>query len=152
MNVASMIQHAQACEHTVSRGYTRQHAVARGCRAPLHCCPSVACSCNGNEILSGIRACCRRSVSAVANISQYQSASEFNMISPNAVCRSSSFIVDPLIFLSPRREAREAYLPFCRFCQPNAQISRNQNYPRTDVLKSRDCLENAVTFSVLELS
>jgi len=96
MHVASMIQHAQACEHTVSRGCTRQHAVARGCRAPLHCCPSVACSCNGNEILSGIRACCRRSVSAVANNSQYQSASELTWSHPTlcvALAPSSSIIL-----------------------------------------------------------
>jgi len=36
------------------------------------------------------------------------------------------------------------YLPFCRFCQPNARISRIQNWPRSEVLKSRDCLENYV--------
>ena len=133
MNVESMIQHAQACEHTVSRSCTRQHAVARGCRTPLHCCPSVACSpavVMETKFFLGFEPAVG-SVSAVANISQYQSASEFNMISPNAVCRSSSFLVDP----------------FSRFCQPNAQISRNQNCPRTDVLKSRDCLENAVTLS-----
>jgi len=36
---ASMIHHALAGEHTVSRGCTRQHAVAHDCSASLHCCP-----------------------------------------------------------------------------------------------------------------
>ena len=146
-----MRRHVSILCHAAAHDSTQWHAVAAHLSLFAHQLLAHL-SCNGNEILSGIRACCWRSVSAVANISQYQSASEFNMISPNAVCHSSSFIVDPLIFLSPQREAREAYLPFCRCCQPNAQISRNQNCPRTDVLKSRDCLENAFTLSVLELS
>ena len=59
---ASMIPHAQACEHTVSRGCTRQQAVACTCRAPLHCCPSLLhlLTCIGNDILCGIGACRRR--------------------------------------------------------------------------------------------
>jgi len=31
-----MIQHAQVSELAVSGGCTRQHAIARGCRAPLY--------------------------------------------------------------------------------------------------------------------
>jgi len=51
---ASMIQRAQACEHTVSRGCLRQHAVERGCCAPLHPCQSLRLlTCIGEEIFPG---------------------------------------------------------------------------------------------------
>jgi len=45
-------------------------------------------------------------------------------------------------------QQKKFYLPFCRFCQPNAQISRNQNCPRSEVLKSWDCLKTPVKLSV----
>jgi len=67
--------HHEVCKH-MSRGYTRQHTAARSCSAPLHRCPSLRLlTCVGNEILSGIGACYRRSVSAVSHISQNQIAS-----------------------------------------------------------------------------
>ena len=51
---ATIIQNAQVCEH-IARSFTRQHAVARSCSAPLHRCPSLCVlTCVGNEILCGL--------------------------------------------------------------------------------------------------
>jgi len=56
----------------VARGCTRQHAVARSCRAPfpnyLHTNTFIHMSLS--EILEGIGACCRGSVPEVVNVSE----------------------------------------------------------------------------------
>ena len=87
---ATMNQHAQACEH-MSRSYTRQHAAARSCSALFHRCPSLRLlTCVNNEILSGIGACFRRSVSAVSHISQHQSASALSVSAVSHISQHQS--------------------------------------------------------------
>jgi len=162
MNVESMIQHAQACEHTVSRSCTRHHAVARGCRAPLHCCPSVACSPAavmetkfflGFEPAVG-EACLRLQTLVSIRVHHNLTGSHPTTHAVCPLAPSSSILLFSCHHstTSGTTSILRSYLPFCRFFQPNAQISRNQNCPRTDVLKSRDCLENVVTLSVVQLS
>jgi len=74
---ATMIKHVQACDHML-RGFTRQYAAARSC-VPIPSLCLLTCIV-GNEFLSGIVACCRRSVPAVSNNRQRQGITIFAYI------------------------------------------------------------------------
>jgi len=87
--------------HAASHDSTQRHTVA----APTHRCPSLRLlTCiTGNEILSGIGACCWRSALVVAHIRQNQGASDC-LQSTHTVCRFSLQLFPLSSFSSPTKD------------------------------------------------
>ena len=102
---SNMRRRVSTC-HAASHDSTQRHTVA----TPIHRCPSLRLlTCIiGNEILSGMVDCCRRSKPAVCT--HWSESGCIRIFASNMLC--VSLLSVPSIVA--RLDSRE-YLPFCRF-------------------------------------